>query len=231
MDDIFLYAILGVLVWGRLWQVIIYGLPYYSQHPLEIFMVWKWGMSFIGWIIGVVSSLVYFAYKNNVSATVLFALWDLVFIPTTFWIAIWRIGNFLNQELYWLPISDSFSATYPHLTYWASFSHFFHVYPAVDNLLRLNTNFLSSLFEWLIPFIIFVCIFVYKQQKKTRSTGLIVWLFFVWYSIVRFFFEYLRADSQLEFVGWFTKSQWFFLLFSVTWIIFLLFRNRIFKIK
>ena len=39
--------------------------------------------------------------------------------------------------------------------------------------------------------------------------------FLLFYSVVRFVFEYVRADSQMEIIGSMSKSQWFFVVFIV----------------
>lgn len=231
VDDIFLYAVLGVLVGGRLGHIFIYDFQYYLHNPLQAIMVWNWGMSFIGGIIWVVIAMVLFLLKNKMSARDFFALWDLLFIPTAFGIMIGRVGNFLNQELYWIPISESIFANFPQFTTFATKIGLFHVYSHVDAVLRINTNMLSSIFEWGILLVVLLSISAFSLQKKTRYPGLLVGIFFVWYSIVRFLLEYRRTDSQLEFVGLLTKSQWFFVVFASIGLLFLLLRKRLFAIK
>lgn len=39
LDDLFTYIILGVMVGGRLGEVVFYNLPYYFAHPSRIFAV------------------------------------------------------------------------------------------------------------------------------------------------------------------------------------------------
>jgi phosphatidylglycerol:prolipoprotein diacylglycerol transferase len=48
VDDLLFYGVLGVIIGGRLGQVIFYDPAYYLAHPLEILAVWKGGMSFHG---------------------------------------------------------------------------------------------------------------------------------------------------------------------------------------
>jgi phosphatidylglycerol:prolipoprotein diacylglycerol transferase len=231
MEDIFFYSVLGVLLGWRLWHIFIYDFAYYLKHPLEMIMVWKWGMSFIWGIVWVVTVLVIFIWKHKISLRDFFALWDVLLIPTAFWIMIGRVGNFLNQELYGIPVSGSFMQQFPHITSYAVKLWLFHVYSRIDQVLRINTNMLSSIFEWGLLFLVLSFVWYRLYMKKTRFPGLLVWIFFVWYSVVRFCFEYIRADSQLEFIGRFTKSQWFFLWFAILWVLLLIFRKRIFDAK
>ncbi|ERE06837.1 prolipoprotein diacylglyceryl transferase family protein, partial [Pseudogulbenkiania ferrooxidans] len=41
LDDMLMYGAVGVVVGGRLGEVLFYQPGYYFSHPLEIFMVWK----------------------------------------------------------------------------------------------------------------------------------------------------------------------------------------------
>lgn len=227
-EDIVLYAILGVLIGGRLGDVFIYNLGYYLQHPLHVFAVWEGGMSFIGWIIGVVSASLLLAWKSKFSLRDFLVMMDCLMLPVVFSIMIWRVGNFLNQELYWIPVPlHSLPLSLVHF-----FSHvgIFYVYSKVDALLRFNTNMLASFGEGFCLLLLLWMLFLRSLQKKNRSVGLFSGLFLMGYSLVRFLLEYLRADSQLEYVYGLTKSQWFFVLFFGIWILFLIFRKKIVKL-
>ena len=215
LDDLIICIFLWVLIWWRLGHVIIYDLQYYIQHPIEIFQIRKWGMSFIGWIFGVTIALLLLAWKKRFTAKEFILLGDLIFAILPFGIMLGRIGNFLNQELYGVLVSDRL----PRLWY-PLFSIFhdlniFHVYPQVDSFLRVNTNLLSSFFEGLVLLIITLSIIRKWIRTKVIQPGKIVAVFLLWYSFVRFFLEYLRADSQLEFHGRFSISQRFFIGFFV----------------
>ena len=53
VDDLLFYGVLGVVLGGRLGQVLFYEPGYYLAHPLEILAVWKGGMAFHGGMLGV----------------------------------------------------------------------------------------------------------------------------------------------------------------------------------
>ena len=114
----------------------------------------------------------------------------------TFGIMLGRIGNFLNQELYGLPISSlpkrlASTATNLHLT---------HVYDHVDSLVRLNTNMISSLTEGLLLCVITTITLISMIKKKTRYPGSVLSIFLLGYSAIRFLLEYVRQDSQREII-------------------------------
>ena len=65
LDDILFYGVLGVVIGGRLGQVLFYEPGYYFTHPLEIVAVWKGGMSFHGGLLGVLAAMAWFGRKND----------------------------------------------------------------------------------------------------------------------------------------------------------------------
>ncbi|MDD3262759.1 MAG: prolipoprotein diacylglyceryl transferase [Candidatus Absconditabacteria bacterium] len=223
-EDIILYSVLGIIVGGRLGHIFIYDFAYYLESPLKVFAIWEGGMSFIGGIIGVLISLLFIFRKYGFSFRDLIVLTDLIILPVGFGVMLGRIGNFLNQELYGRLVSDVF--TNISLSVVDILSHFnlFYVYDSIDGFLRINTNFLASFFEGFVVFVVSLVVLSVSIKKKKRKTGFLSSFFIVWYSFVRFFLEYLRMDSQSEYVAFFTKSQWFFVIFFLIGI-FIMYRS------
>ena len=48
VDDLIFFAILGVILGGRIGYALFYGSQYWLQDPLYIFKIWEGGMSFHG---------------------------------------------------------------------------------------------------------------------------------------------------------------------------------------
>src|SRR3989337_4071865 len=67
VDDLLIYVTLGVIVGGRLGYVLGYEPATYLAGPLEIFKVWKGGMSFHGAIVGSAVAIWLFARHYGVS--------------------------------------------------------------------------------------------------------------------------------------------------------------------
>jgi len=217
LDDLMLYIFFGVVVWWRLGHVIIYDLQHYIQNLSEIFQVRKWGMSFIGGILGVTIAMMILMWKKKFSWKELLLLWDLIFAILPFGIMLWRVGNFLNQELYGIVVFHRLPKIWYPIFSVLNTLGIFHVYPQVDQLLRVNTNFLSSFFEGFVLLIITLSVLSIQIKRNIIQPGKIVAVFLMGYSFIRFLFEYLRADSQLEFQWRFTTSQRFFLIFFIVW--------------
>ena len=69
IDDLLVYCALGVVIGGRLGNVLFYDPGYYFAHPLEIFMVWQGGMAFHGGMLGALVGVLLFArrYRDAVA--------------------------------------------------------------------------------------------------------------------------------------------------------------------
>ena len=225
LETLFIILILWVLIWWRLGHVLIYDFQYFIDNPLDIFKIWQWWMSFIWWILWVVLWVTLFIWKKKFSRKEYIILLDLMCCILPLCIAFWRLWNFLNQELYWTifnnPLWRSEWVVWTLTSLW-----FLHVYDKIDSSLRINTNLLSIIFEWILLFITLIIIFI-KQIKSDKRKIWKIWVIFLLrYSIIRFLFEYLRQDSQSEFIWPFTRSQRFFVIFIITWIIITICLNR-----
>jgi len=218
LETLFIILILWVLIWWRLGHVLIYDFQYFIDNPLDAFKIWQWGMSFIWWILWVVFWVTLFIRYKKFSRKEYIILLDLLCCILPLCIAFWRLWNFLNQELYWIVFTTPFWRT--EWTIWTLTSLWFlHIYDKIDSVLRINTNLLSIIFEWILLFITWMIIFT-KQIKNNKRKIWKIWvIYLLWYSIIRFLLEYLRQDSQAEFIWPFSKSQRFFVIFIITWII------------
>ena len=225
LEELFIILILWVLIWWRLGHVLIYDFQYFVDNPLDIFKIWQWWMSFIWWLLGVILWVSIFVWKKKFSRKEFLMLLDLLCCMLPLCIAFWRLWNFLNQELYWIIFNNQFWRS--KWTIWTLTSLWFlHIYEKIDSSLRINTNLLSIMFEWILLFITLISIFI-KQIKNDKRKILKIWItFLLRYSTIRFLFEYLRQDSQAEFIWPFSKSQRFFVIFIIIWIILTIYTNR-----
>ncbi len=222
LDGLILAILIGVMLWGRLGHVFIYDWSYFMTHPLKILAFQEGGMSFIGGIIGVVVSMIiylyYFSPLNNINNKDILSVFDAMIPIVPIGIFFGRFGNFLNQELYGRVVAQSQWLS-GYLVELLTRLDFFYVYETIDTQLRVNTNFLSMLFEWLLIAIVLWILFFKKVVTKKRYSWQLSSIFLGLYSSIRFVLEYVRQDSQTEFVGRFTRSQRFFLLFFIMAVI------------
>lgn len=188
LDDLLFYGVLGVVIGGRLGQVLFYEPSYYLSHPLEILAVWKGGMSFHGGFLGVMAALAWYGHKTGRS------FWDVSdfvvpLVPTG--LAAGRIGNFINGEL-WGRLAP------PDLP-WAM------VFPQVDLLPRHPSQLYQAGLEGLTLFVL-----LWWFSGRDRPRGAISAFFLIGYGIFRFIAEYFRTPDEGIFGQSYTISmgQW-----------------------
>ena len=174
-DEYIAYIIIGIIIGGRLGYVLIYNPSYYFENLIEIPMIWNGGMSFHGAVVGVIFTTLIFCKKNNQSV---FYYLDLVALTSPIGIFLGRIANFINSELYGRETDIFWSVKFIQ----------------VDNLNRHPSQIYEAIFEGIILFIILNLF--YKMVSK--KNGLTSSLFIIFYSIFRFFIEFVREpDSHL----------------------------------
>ncbi len=222
IDDIIFIIFLWVMIGGRAGHILIYDFDYFMQNPGDIAAFRKWGMSFIGWLIGVVIAIIGRTRKQWCTRAETKSIGDIILSFAPAGIFLGRIGNFLNQELYGILVPDNMRNLPIWLTNILQQTHIRHIYDRIDTALRVNTNMLAAIGEWLILFA--VGQYLLHRQKKTNTvkSGQIVGTFLLLYSTIRFLLEYLRQDSQAEFIAYFSKSQYFFILWAIIGIIMLI---------
>ncbi|WP_280152319.1 prolipoprotein diacylglyceryl transferase [Piscinibacter sp. XHJ-5] len=175
VEDMLFYGVLGVVIGGRLGYVLFYKPGYYAAHPLEIFAVWKGGMSFHGGLLGVLAAMALFA---RMRARHFLEVTDLIApcVPTG--LASGRIGNFINGEL-WGRAAD---ASVP----WAM------VFPQSGSNVPRHP---SQLYQFALEgILLFVLLWLYA--RRPRRLGEVSGAFLVGYGLFRFIAEYFREPDS-----------------------------------
>src|SRR6516165_7722827 len=78
IDDLLVYCALGIIVGGRLGNVLFYDPNYYFSHPIEIFKIWEGGMAFHGGLIGALIGALLFARRYRAPILTVLDLCSLV---------------------------------------------------------------------------------------------------------------------------------------------------------
>lgn len=149
IDGFLLWAMLGVIIGGRLGQVLFYYPQYYAEHPLEIFKIWQGGMSFHGGLIGVLIGFYGFTKLHRLS---FFALSDVVAVSVPMAMALGRVANFINGELPGRITDEWYGIIFPHF----------------DHEPRFPSQLLEALLEGVIPFIILLWLALSQGLAKER---------------------------------------------------------------
>jgi phosphatidylglycerol---prolipoprotein diacylglyceryl transferase len=95
--DLVFYSMLGVIIGGRLFHVIFWEPSYYLSQPWKILFLWEGGMAYHGGLVGVIVAGWIYCKKKSLS---FLKLADFVSIPAVFGLALGRLANFTNAELY-----------------------------------------------------------------------------------------------------------------------------------
>ena len=185
IENLFFYLIIGLAVGARLGYVVFYNLGMYLKDPLEIFAIWHGGMSFHGGLIGVLIVGILFSWKNNKP---FWKLADLLTVTAPVGLALGRIGNFINGELYGRVTEVPWGM----------------VFPLGGPLPRHPSQLYESALEGFLLFAI-----LWRLKDKNLPEGGILPLFLIFYGIFRFFIEFFREpDTQLGFIlGPFSMGQ------------------------
>ncbi len=177
ISDLLFYAVLGVVVGGRLGYTLFYNFSYYVRHPFEILYVWEGGMSFHGGLLGVALVLVFFARRNKLS---LLNIGDLAVVAVPIGLGFGRIGNYINGEL-WGRVT-----TQP----WGI------VFPGAGSLPRHPSQLYEAVLEGVVLLLI---IYVLHRLRVKRGVPAFVFVFF--YGLFRFIVEFFRQpDAHLGFL-------------------------------
>ena len=96
LSDLVFYAVIGVLLGGRLGYMLFYGFENLSKDPFSALKVWQGGMSFHGGLLGVLFAVWFFARKTD---RTFFEITDFIAPSIPLALGLGRIGNFANTEL------------------------------------------------------------------------------------------------------------------------------------
>jgi len=207
LDDLLFYGMLGVILGGRLGQVLFYEPGYYFSHPFEIIAVWKGGMSFHGGFLGVLIALGLWSRKEHLNWL---AITDFIAPLVPLGLAAGRIGNFINGEL-WGRVAP---ADLP----WAM------IFPQAGDMQPRHP---SQLYHFgLEGLALFLILWLYSRQPRPR--GAVSGAFLIGYGFFRFITEYFREPDDGIFGQSYTISmgQWLSLPMIAAGLVLLLLAYR-----
>lgn len=180
LESFITWAILGIIIGGRLGYVLLYDPVKYFLDPLKILKTYEGGMSFHGGLIGLLISSYLFCYKHKISFLLLS---DILAIVAPIGLFLGRIANFINGELYGRITN----------TPWGI------VFPNSDLQTRHPSQLYEAFFEGIILFIILS--YATFWHKTIKTLGLNSSIFLIFYSIFRIIIEMFREpDFHLGFI-------------------------------
>ena len=97
VDDFLTWAVLGVILGGRIGYVLFYQPLFFFTHPLQIPAVWDGGMSFHGGFLGVTIAIIWFSLRNKLN---MLRFGDRIAVAVPIGLFLGRCANFINGELW-----------------------------------------------------------------------------------------------------------------------------------
>ena len=182
-DDMIFYAMLGIILGGRLGYVLFYNLGNYLQKPLEIFKLWDGGMSLHGGVIGVLVAIWYVTKKEKLS---FLRFCDYIACVVPFGLFFGRLANFVNGELW------GRATTVP----WAI------IFPDSGTM---DPRHPSQLYEAGLEGLLMMAIlaFFFWRTDARYKPGFLFGLAAIIYGLSRFAIEFVREpDVQLGTLSW-----------------------------
>ena len=175
VDDLVLWATLGIIVGGRVGYATFYDRDLWRTG--EIVQVWQGGMSFHGGLLGVLLVLVVLAWRHGLS---LLRVGDYVAVNVPFGMMFGRIANFVNGELWGRP-SD---------VPWAM------VFPGAGDQPRHPSQLYEAALEGALLIVVMLLVF-WRTSARWRP-GLLGGIFLAGIGLARFVVEFFREpDAQL----------------------------------
>ncbi len=189
--DFAFWAVIGIVLGGRIGYVLFYNFPYYAAHPVDIIALWDGGMSFHGGLIGILIAMALFT--RNRGGNIL-SSFDLLGAIGTIGIFLVRIANFINGELYGAPTTLPWAVVFP---------------TDPEGLPRHPSQLYEAGLEGLLMFAI---IFIGTRWLGwLKRPGLVAGIFGIGYALSRILVEFVRLpDAQLGYLfgtGWVTMGQ------------------------
>ena len=207
-SDLLFYGMIGVVVGGRLGSILFYDLDTYLRHPLQVFMVWKGGMSFHGGLLGVLAAAWWWSRKHGHH---FFDTMDFVAPLVPLGLGFGRLGNYIGGELWGKYTQAGWGVVFPTgvpepfasmdpATLKAQFDA-----GALDAFARHPSQLYQAALEGLAMFVV-----LWLFSRTPRARYAVSGMFALLYGVFRFVVEFVRVpDAQLGYLafGWLTMGQ------------------------
>ena len=191
--DMIFNMIFWILIFGfigaRLYYV-FFNFHLYRNNLLEVLQVWEGGLAIHGGIIAGIIVILFYAKRYKIR---LLHLLDFYAVPLLLAQAIGRWGNFFNSE------AHGAATTLEHLQS-INIPNFVIAGMNIEGVYYTPTFF----YEFLWCLVGFIVLLIIRRTRYVKI-GQLTAIYFIWYSVGRFFIESSRTDS-LMFMGFKTAQ-------------------------
>ncbi len=198
IDDLLTWAILGIIIGGRLGFVLFYEPLRYLGDPLAVLRVWDGGMSFHGGLLGVIIAAWIFAGRAGIQRR---AMGDALGLAVPIGLMLGRLANFINAELYGratdVPWAMKFPAMCRDMAYQGC--------PAVGEWFYRGTEVArhpSQLYQATLEGAVLAVLLLWLAFRRDalKAPGRIMGVFLTGYGLARFVVEFVRQPDY-QFTG------------------------------
>jgi len=189
IDDLLVWAAIGVVLGGRVGYVLFYDLQRYIAQPADILAVWQGGMSFHGGLLGTTLAMIFFARRRGLP---MWSLFDVIGAGAPVGFGLVRIANFINAELWGKLTAVPWAVEFPN----------------GGPFPRHPTQLYEAALEGLLLFL--VLRLATHRFLKLGAPGFVSGVFVAGYGLARIFVEFFREpDPQLGYLfgGWLTMGM------------------------
>jgi len=172
VEDLLFWAVLGVVIGGRIGYCLFYKPGEYLSQPLEILKVWQGGMSFHGGLLGVLTALLLYCKSRGKE---FLRVTDLAAPAIPIGLAAGRMGNFINGELWGRETTVPWGMIFPQ---------------SGTDLVRHPSQLYQFAGEGILLFAL-----LWWFSRKPRAVGQTSGLFLIGYGIFRFLAEFAREPD------------------------------------
>lgn len=173
--DVSIFLAVGVLLGGRIFDILVYEFGYYAEHPWQTLNWWRGGLASHGVILGGFLSVLIF---SRLRGQPLLKVTDELVVPVAFLMAVGRLGNFIEGGVIGTVTTMAWGVHYPDLE---GARHPVALYESLKNLLIVPVA--AGVLKWF-------------PAGRGVATGLFVLL----YGGLRFGVDLLR-DYEADFLG------------------------------
>jgi phosphatidylglycerol:prolipoprotein diacylglycerol transferase len=210
--SLFFWGIVGVLLGGRLFSVLIYDpTGFYARNPLQIVFPFQrvdgalrfiglQGMSYHGGLVGAITAVMVYC---RVKRLPVLHVADLLAASAPLGYTFGRLGNFINGELYGRITSSPIGMVFPHAPEYPTSAPWVRELAdeaglaiadgaALVNLPRYPSQLFEAFFEGV--FLWALLWFVFRRWRL--FPGFLATMYLIGYGVARFAVEYLREPDE-----------------------------------
>ncbi|MBB5016498.1 prolipoprotein diacylglyceryl transferase [Rehaibacterium terrae] len=206
--DLMFYAMLGVILGGRLGYVLFYGFGDFLRDPLMLLRIHEGGMSFHGGLLGVMAAVAWWSWRRRLHV---FDTLDFVAPLVPPGLGFGRLGNFIGGELWGKPTGGQGGVVFPDALppelarLDLPTLRELHQAGALEEFARYPSQLYQAGLEGLAMFVV-----LYWFSRKPRPRYAVSGLFALLYGVFRFAVEFVREpDAHIGYLawGWLTMGQ------------------------